>query len=95
MDVLDACHSAGLVIVASVCNMGANSVKAKKKLDASGKGSFIRFQYQNTAKLFDPLHLLKCKHSNFSKQYLANVWCGITVHGEQLIGTAAGHNETL
>jgi len=28
--VLDACHSAGLMVVVSVCDTGANSVKAKK-----------------------------------------------------------------
>ena len=56
MGVFDACHSAGLVVVTSVCDIGANSVKAKKQLDVSGKAPFIRFQYQNTATLFDPPH---------------------------------------
>jgi len=32
MEVLDACHSAGLVVVATVCDMGANNVKALKHL---------------------------------------------------------------
>lgn len=32
--VLDACHSSGLVVVA-MCDIGANSVKAKKQLDVS------------------------------------------------------------
>lgn len=63
MGVLDACNSAGLVVVASVCDISADSVKAKKQLDVSGKALFIRFQYQNTATLFDPLHLLKCTQS--------------------------------
>jgi hypothetical protein len=92
--VLDACHSAGLVVVASVSDIGANSVKAKKQLDVSGKAPFIRFQYQNTATLFDPPHLFQCTHSHFPKYYIVNGGCGITVHGEQLTGTAAGHIET-
>jgi len=32
MEVLDACHSAGLVVVATVCDMGANNVKTLKQL---------------------------------------------------------------
>lgn len=80
MGVLDACHSAGLVVVATVCDTGANSVKAKKQqLDVSEKAPFIRFQYQNTATLFDPPHLLQCTHSHFPKHYIVNVGCGITV----------------
>jgi len=31
-EVLDACHNAGLVVVATVCDMGANNVKALKQL---------------------------------------------------------------
>jgi hypothetical protein len=80
--VLGACHSAGLVVTASVCDIGANIVKAKKQLDVSGKASFIRFQYRNTATLFDPPHLLKCTPSHFPKHYIANDGCGIPVHGE-------------
>ena len=32
MEFLDACHNAGLVVVATVCDMGANNIKALKKL---------------------------------------------------------------
>ena len=31
-DVLGACHNAGLVVVATMCDMGANNVKALKKV---------------------------------------------------------------
>jgi len=30
-EVLDACHNAGLVVVATMCDMGANNVKALKQ----------------------------------------------------------------
>ena len=35
MEVLDACHNAELEVVATVCDMGANSVKALKQLGVS------------------------------------------------------------
>ena len=35
MEVLDACHNAGLVVVATVCDMGANNFKALKQLGVS------------------------------------------------------------
>ena len=44
MGVLDACHNAGLEAVATVCDMGANNVKALKLLGISEKTPFFRFQ---------------------------------------------------
>ena len=35
MDVLETCHNAGLVVVATMCDMGANKVKALKQLGVS------------------------------------------------------------
>jgi hypothetical protein len=57
-----------------VCDMGANSVKAKKELDVSGKAPFIRFQYQDTATVFDLPHLLKGTHWSFPKTLRSECW---------------------
>ena len=64
-EVLDACHNAGLVVVATVCDMGANNVKAIKRLGVSEKTPFFRFCDQEIAAVFDPPHLLKW-HVTFS-----------------------------
>ena len=57
-EVLGACHSAGLVVVATVCDMVANSVKALQKLlRFSEKTPFFRFRHQEIAAVFDPPHL--------------------------------------
>jgi len=37
MEVRDACHNAGLEVVATACDTGANSVKALKQLGVSEK----------------------------------------------------------
>ena len=60
LKVLDACHNAGLVVVATVCDMGASNVKALKLLGVPEKTPFFRFRYQGIAVIFDPPHLLKC-----------------------------------
>jgi len=44
MEVLDACHNAGLEIVATMCDMGANNVKALKLLEVSEKTPFFWFR---------------------------------------------------
>ena len=46
MQVHDACHSAGLDVVATVCNMVANNIKALKHLGVSEKQPFFRFYYK-------------------------------------------------
>jgi hypothetical protein len=71
MEVLDACHNAGLVVVATVCDMGANNVKALKHLGVSEKTPFFRFHDQEIAAVFDPPHLLKCTHNLFLKHEVA------------------------
>jgi hypothetical protein len=88
MEVLDACYNAGAVVVATVCDMGANNVKALKQLGVSEDTPFFRFQNQEIAAVFDPPHLLKCTRNLFQTHDVANVEYEITVNGERLIGTA-------
>jgi hypothetical protein len=59
-EVIDACHNAGLKVVAIVCDMGANNVKALKLLSASKRRPLFRFHNQGIATVYDPPHLLKC-----------------------------------
>ncbi|PNF39995.1 hypothetical protein B7P43_G15587, partial [Cryptotermes secundus] len=66
-EVLDACQNAGLKVVATVCDMGANNVKALKLLGASKRKPFFRFHNQETATVYDPPHLLKCTRNLFLK----------------------------
>jgi hypothetical protein len=54
MEVLDACHNTGLEVVATICDMGANSVKALKQLGVSEKTPFFRFQNPYVAAIFEP-----------------------------------------
>jgi hypothetical protein len=58
--VIDVCQNAGLVVVATMCDMGANSVKALKQFGVCEKMPFLRFHDQEIAAAFDPPHLLKC-----------------------------------
>ena len=88
MEVLDACHNAGLVVVATLCDMGANNVKALKQLGVSEKTPFFRFHHQEIAAVFDPSHLLKCPHILFLKHEMMNVGLGVFVNGQPLTGTA-------
>ena len=87
-EVLDACRDAGLEVVATVCDMAANNVKALKLLGVSEETPFFRFRDQEIAAIFDPPHLLKCTRNLFLKHNVANVECEITVNGERLTGTA-------
>jgi hypothetical protein len=82
MEVLDACHIAGLEVVATMCDMGANNIKALKQLGVSEKTPFFKFQNREIAAIFDPSHLLKCTQNLFLKHNVANVDCEITVNGE-------------
>jgi len=88
MEVLDACHNAGLVVVATMCDMGANIVKALKQFDVSEKTPFFRFHHQEIAAVFDPPHLLKCARNLYLKHKVMNVGLGVVVNGEPLTGTA-------
>jgi len=87
-EVLDACHNAGLVVVTTVCDMGANNVKALKWLGVSEKTPFFMFHDQEIAAVFDPPHLLKCTRNLFLKHDVMNVGLGVVVNGQPLTGTA-------
>ena len=62
-EVLDACQNVGLHVVATVCYMGTNNVKAMKLLGSTGVEPFFQFQNQAIATIYDPPHLLKCTRS--------------------------------
>ena len=88
-EVLGACHTVGLVVVATVCDMGANNIKALKKvLHVSEERPFFRFGDQEIAAVFDPPHLLKCTRNLFLKHEVMNVGLVVVVNGQPLIGTA-------
>ena len=87
-DVLDACHDAGVEVVATVCDMAANNVSALNKLGVTEMSPFFTHKHQEIAAIFDPPHLLKCTRNLFLKYDVANVEYDITVDGEQLTGTA-------
>jgi hypothetical protein len=66
-EVLDACKNAGLQVVATVCDMDANNVKALKLLGATKRKPFFRFHKQEIATVYDPPHLLKYTWNLFLK----------------------------
>jgi hypothetical protein len=66
-EVLDACQNAGLQVVATVCDMGANNIKALKLLGATQSKPFFKFQDQDIVTVYDPPHLLKCTRNLFLK----------------------------
>jgi len=88
VEVLDACHNAGLVVVATLCDMGANNVKAFKQLGVSEETPFFRFRDQEIAAVFDPPLLLKCTCNLLLKHDMMNVGLGVVVNGQPLTGTA-------
>ena len=59
IEVLDACYNAGLVVVATFCDMGAKNIKVLKQLGVSEKTPFFRFHIQEIGAVFDPPLLLK------------------------------------
>jgi len=65
-DVPGACQNAGLHIVATVCDMGANNVSALQKLGATRRKPFFEFQNQEIVTVYDPPHL-KCTRNLFRK----------------------------
>jgi hypothetical protein len=65
-EVLDACQNAGLTVVTTVYDMGANNVKVLKLLSASKRKPLFRFHSQETATVYDPPHL-KCTWNLFLK----------------------------
>jgi hypothetical protein len=64
----DTCQNAGLKVVATVCDMGANNVKALKLLGATKRKPLFRFHNQDIATVYDPPHLLKWTRNLFLKQ---------------------------
>jgi hypothetical protein len=64
-EVLDACQNAGLQVVATVCDMGANNVKTLKMLGATKRKPSFRFHKQEIATVCDPTYLLKCTRNLF------------------------------
>ena len=88
MEFLDAYQNAGLVVVATMCDMGANNVKALKQLGVFEKTPFFRFRDQEIAAVFDPPHLLKCTCNLFLKHEVMNVGLWVDINGQPLTGTA-------
>jgi hypothetical protein len=88
MEVLDTYLNAGLKVVATVCDMGANNVVALKRLGVSEETTFFRFHNHEIAAIFDSPHLLICTRNLYLRYNVANVECDITVNGEGLSGTA-------
>ena len=67
LEVLGACQNAGLHVVATVCDMGANNVSALQMLGATRKKPFFEFQNQEIVTVYDPPHLLLCTRNLFRK----------------------------
>ena len=67
VEVLEACHNVGLHVVATVCDMGTNNVKAMKQFGSPEGEPYIQFQNQAIATIYDPPHLLKCTRNLFLK----------------------------
>jgi len=65
MENLDACHNARLIVVAAVCDMGTNNVKALKQVRVSEKTTFFRFRDQQLQECFILFPCLNA-HLNFS-----------------------------
>jgi len=65
-EVLGACQNAGLHVVATVCDMGANNVSALQMLGATRQKPFFEFQNQEIVTVYDPPHL-KCTRNLFRK----------------------------
>jgi len=88
MEVLDASHNARLVVVATVCDMSANNVKALKHLGVSEKTPLVRFQNQEITAMFNPPHPPKFTCILSLKHDVSNMECDITVNGKRLTRTA-------
>jgi hypothetical protein len=69
-EVLDACQNAGLKVVATVCDMGANRVRVLKLVGATKRKPLFRFHNQDIATVYDPPHFLKCTGYLFLKHYV-------------------------
>jgi hypothetical protein len=66
-EVLKACKKAGLRVVATVHDMGANNVRALKELGATIRQPYFKYRNQHIVTVYDPPHLLKCTRNLFHK----------------------------
>jgi hypothetical protein len=66
-EVLGACHNVGLHVVATVCGLGTNNVKALKLAGSTVREPFFQFRNQAIATIYYPPHLLKCIRNLFMK----------------------------
>jgi hypothetical protein len=66
-EVLDTCQNAELKVIATVCDTGANNVKALQLFLATKRKPFFRFHNQEIATVYDPPHLLRCTRNLFLK----------------------------
>jgi hypothetical protein len=62
-----AIHIGGLDVVATICDMGSNNVKALKDLKSSLEHPFFMFEDKQIWTMMDPPHLLKCTVALFRK----------------------------
>lgn len=73
--------SAGLKVLATVCDMGTNNVKALKLLGASFQSPFFSIGNTRIFTIFDPPHLLKCFRNLFMKY---DVEIGVDIGGNKV-----------
>jgi hypothetical protein len=64
-EVIDVCQNTEPKVVATVCDMGINSVKNMKLLGVSENEPFFKIHNKEFATVFDPLHLLKFTRNLF------------------------------
>jgi hypothetical protein len=64
-DALKTLKGMGLHVIATVCDMGTNNVKAVKLLGATHCKPYFLFEEETIHTLFDPPHLLKCFRNLF------------------------------
>lgn len=82
-NVLDACNSVKLDIVATICDMGTNNVSALEALGATYDNPFFSHNGRLIYRFFDPPHLLKCTRNLFFKH---RVKCTIEIGGNCVEG---------
>jgi hypothetical protein len=70
--------SSGLKVMATVCDMGTNNVRALKLLGASFQSPFFSIGDMKIFTIFDPPHLLKCFRNLFLKH---DVEIGVEIGG--------------
>lgn len=66
-EVLKACFEIGLKVLGTICDMGANNVKAVNLLKEQEYNAYFTFEDRQVAVVYDPCHLLKCYRNNLRK----------------------------